>query len=107
MIEKQISKLTRPFEGPLKTEDLANMFGTSGGKVVAPTHDSSPAKRSPLEETGERQEKDARRLKTFEKAIRNLDEYLPENLKMFSKATEELILEMMDKMVEELDRGAG
>jgi len=47
MIEKQISKLTRPFEGPLKTEDLAIMLSSSGKRPVAPTHDRSPAKPTP------------------------------------------------------------
>lgn len=44
MIEKQIGKLTRPFEGPLKTEDLMNMARKQNEPKVAPTHDHSPIK---------------------------------------------------------------
>lgn len=97
-IEKQISKLTRPFEGPLKTEDLLNVVKRDSGKQAVPTHDRSPAKgRSHSPEHAETQEDNARRLNqllnTKDKltTYNNPLNYTPTLIPLLSRATNKIV----------------
>ena len=99
MIERQIGKLTRPFEGPLKAEDLTGIVRRQNDPAVAPTHDRSPAKQRPLspEETAARHESNARRLNQLLTAKDKLStynnplNYTPTLIPLLSRATNKIV----------------